>query len=325
MKKKLVTYNDGESMDIIVLIKDAILRKNKKNEPYLVLIFSDGDSYIRGNLWNVADDDVAKYVAGTFVQLNGIKEKFQNHYQIKILSMQTVGSSEVTNITDFTEKSYMDVNELVSELKDGILEINNPIWKSIVSFLVDKWYQKFIDFPAGKSNHHACKGGLLLHTVTMLKLAVAISKIYPQVNHSLLYAGCILHDLGKVIELSGPVATKYTVEGNLLGHLVIIDEQIILAAKELKIKEYDEDLVLLRHMVLSHHGLPEYGAARRPAILEAELLHKIDDMDATVYAITRSLQRTEPGTFTELISSQDNRRFYRPIDSSDLNKINNLE
>lgn len=134
-----------------------------------------------------------------------------------------------------------------------------------------------------------------------------------------------MHDLGKVIELSGPVATKYTVEGNLLGHLVIIDEQIILAAKELKIKEYDEDLVLLRHMVLSHHGLPEYGAARRPAILEAELLHKIDDMDATVYAITRSLQRTEPGTFTELISSQDNRRFYRPIDSSDLNKINNLE
>lgn len=250
MKKKLVTYNDGESMDIIVLIKDAILRKNKKNEPYLVLIFSDGDSYIRGNLWNVADDDVAKYVAGTFVQLNGIKEKFQNHYQIKILSMQTVGSSEVTNITDFTEKSYIDVNELVSELKDGILEIKNPIWKSIVSFLLDKWYQKFIDFPAGKSNHHACKGGLLLHTVTMLKLAVAISKIYPQVNHSLLYAGCILHDLGKVIELSGPVATKYTVEGNLLGHLVIIDEQIILAAKELKIKEYDEDLVLLRHMVL---------------------------------------------------------------------------
>lgn len=239
--------------------------------------------------------------------------------------MQTVGSSEVTNITDFTEKSYIDVNELVSELKDGILEIKNPIWKSIVSFLLDKWYQKFIDFPAGKSNHHACKGGLLLHTVTMLKLAVAISKIYPQVNHSLLYAGCILHDLGKVIELSGPVATKYTVEGNLLGHLVIIDEQIILAAKELKIKEYDENLVLLRHMVLSHHGLPEYGAARRPAILEAELLHKIDDMDATVYAITRSLQRTEPGTFTELISSQDNRRFYRPIDSSDLNKINNLE
>lgn len=127
MKKKLVTYNDGESMDIIVLIKDAILRKNKKNEPYLVLIFSDGDSYIRGNLWNVTDDAVAKYVAGTFVQLNGIKEKFQNHYQIKILSMQTVGSSEVTNITDFTEKSYIDVNELVSELKDGILEIKNPI------------------------------------------------------------------------------------------------------------------------------------------------------------------------------------------------------
>ena len=159
----------------------------------------------------------------------------------------------------------------------------------------------------------------------MLRDAEGIANTYPQINRSLLYAGCILHDMGKVIELSGPVATKYTTEGNLIGHLVLIDEQIMLAAHELKIDEHSEDLMLLRHLVLSHHGLPEYGAAHRPVVLEAEVLHKIDDLDATVYAITNALQQTKPGEFTETIKSQDNRRFYRPKNDEALDQAPKLE
>ncbi|MCT7876182.1 MAG: HD domain-containing protein, partial [Lactobacillus iners] len=161
------------------------------------------------------------------------------------------------------------------------------------------------------------------HTLSMLRDADAISKNYPQVNQSLLFAGCILHDLGKVIEFTGPVATRYTMTGNLLGHLVIGDEEIVLAANELKIDIENEDVVLLRHMVISHHGLPEYGAAKRPALLEAELLHRIDDLDASIYEITKALQETKPGEFSSPIFAQDGRKFYRPK-NSELGKIDKL-
>lgn len=111
----------------------------------------------------------------------------------------------------------------------------------------------------------------------MLKDAKGLADNYEQVNRSLLYAGCILHDMGKVLELSGPAATQYTTEGNLVGHLVLIDEQIMLAAQDMKMNLESEDLLLLRHMVLSHHGRFEYGSPKLPALLEAELLHRIDD------------------------------------------------
>ena len=105
--------------------------------------------------------------------------------------------------------------------------------------------------------------------------------------------------------------------------MVIGDEEIVLAANELKIDKESEDVVLLRHMVISHHGLPEYGAAKRPALLEAELLHRIDDLDASIYEITKALQETKPGEFTNPIFAQSGRKFYRPK-NSDLDKIDKL-
>ena len=169
------------------------------------------------------------------------------------------------------------------------------------------------------------RGGLAFHTLSMLKDAKGLADNYEQINRSLLYAGCILHDMGKVLELTGPAATQYTTEGNLVGHLVLIDEQIMLTAQDLKIDLESEDLLLLRHMVLSHHGRLEYGSPKLPALLEAEILHRIDDMDAMVYAVTNALQHTGKGTFTEPLLSQDGRRYYRPKYDPALDHAKHLE
>lgn len=144
----------------------------------------------------------------------------------------------------------------------------------------------------------------------MLRQAKALCDIYPILNRSLLYSGIILHDLGKVKELSGPVATSYTVEGNLLGHISIVSDEIAQVAKEHNIE--GEEVLLLRHLVLSHHGKLEYGSPKLPMVKEAEILHFIDNIDARMMMFEKHLKKVDKGQFTERIFALENRQFYKP-------------
>lgn len=312
MLKKLLDYNDGEEMDLVVMIKNSQLRHTKNDKLFLAMSLGDDSGEIRANYWDASPRDAEIFSTGTIVELNGKREEYQGRPQIKIYSLRTVGEDEGYNLDSFVKSAPEKSTDMQEEIGKYVFDILNPTWNRIVRFLLKKWGDKFYEYPAGKSNHHAVRAGLAYHTLSMLRDAKALADNYPQVNRSLLYAGCILHDMGKVLELSGPVATQYTAEGNLVGHLVLIDEQIMMAAQKLNLDLESEDLLLLRHMVLSHHGKFEYGSPKLPALLEAELLHRIDDLDASIYAITNALQHTKPGQFTESIMSQDGRRFYRP-------------
>lgn len=323
--KRLLDYHLGQEFDLVVLIKYSQLRKSKNNQSYLVLQFSDSSGELRGNLWQAEQQDAERFKSGVLVELNGKLEEYQGKPQVRIYDLRVVDETEGYQLDDFIKGAPEGIQEMKTEINEYVLKILNPTWNRIVRGLLSKWDEQFFDFPAGKSNHHAVRGGLAFHTLSMLRVAKAICDVYPQVDRSLLYAGCILHDMGKVLELSGPAATKYTNEGNLIGHLVLIDEQIMLMAEQLSIDSESEDLLLLRHLVISHHGKPEYGAAKIPALLEAELLHRIDDLDATVYAITNALQHTVPGEFTQPILAQDGRRFYRPKGNTTLADSPQLE
>lgn len=325
MYKRLLDYNDGEELELVVLIKNSQLRHTKKGKLYLAMSFGDSSGEIRGNFWDANDQDASTFNSGTIVELNGKREEYQGQPQIKIYSLRVVGPEEGYDLRQFIKSAPEKVADMKEEINQYVFEILNPTWNRIVRFLLKKWDKRFFEFPAGKSNHHAVRGGLAYHTLSMLRDAKGLANNYAQVNRSLLYAGCILHDMGKVLELTGPAATQYTNEGNLIGHLVLIDEQIMLAAQQLNIDLESEDLLLLRHMVLSHHGKFEYGSPKLPALLEAELLHRIDDLDASIYAITNALQHTRPGNFTENIMSQGGRKFYRPKDDESLAKSHKLE
>ncbi|GMM20223.1 HD domain-containing protein [Lactobacillus amylovorus subsp. amylovorus] len=325
MLKRLLDYNDGEEMDIVVLIKNSQLRRNKKNKLFLAMQFGDGSGEIRGNFWDATNQDAATFSTGTIVELNGKREEYQGRPQIRIYSLRVVGPQEGYELDQFVKSAPEPINDMHTEINQFVDQIQNRTWKTIVQYLLKKWDKRFYDYPAGKSNHHAVRGGLAFHTLSMLKDAKGLADNYEQINRSLLYAGCILHDMGKVLELTGPAATQYTTEGNLVGHLVLIDEQIMLAAQDLKIDLESETLLLLRHMVLSHHGRYEYGSPKLPALLEAEILHRIDDMDAMVYAVTNALQHTGRGTFTEPLLSQDGKRYYRPKHDQALDNAKHLE
>ena len=193
-----------------------------------------------------------------------------------------------------------------------IFKIENPIWQRIVRSLYAKYDKEFYSYPAAKTNHHAFETGLSYHTATMVRLADAISDIYPQLNKSLLYAGIMLHDLAKVLELSGPDQTEYTVRGNLIGHISLIDSEITKTVMELGIDDTKEEVVLLRHVILSHHGLLEYGSPVRPRIMEAEIIHMIDNLDASMMMMSTALALVDKGEMTNKIFAMDNRSFYKP-------------
>ena len=282
--KKLRDLAVDEEFQAFLLIKNADVRLAKNGKKFIAFTFQDTTGTIDGKFWDASEEEINKFEAGKVVALQGKRELYNGNPQVKIIHMRLARPDEPSEPTQYMERAPLKKEEMEEEINQTLFEIINPHWNRIVRFLLNKYQKEFFDFPAAKRNHHAFAGGLAYHTVSMLRLAKAIVKEYPELNPSLLYAGVILHDLGKVIELSGPMSTEYTLVGNLVGHLVLVDEEITKACIALKFDENEEDIVVLRHMVLAHHGLLEYGSPVRPRIMEAEILHQFgcfhaDDVD----------------------------------------------
>ena len=144
----------------------------------------------------------------------------------------------------------------------------------------------------------------------MIKVAIALCSIYPSINRDYLLAGVILHDLGKIEELTSPVVTEYTTQGKLLGHISIMDARLLEIGKQLNLED-SEELLILRHMVLSHHGQQEFGSPVRPETIEAEMPNLIDNIDARINIIEKALSEIKEGEFTQKIFALDNRTFYK--------------
>ncbi|MCD5027817.1 HD domain-containing protein [Enterococcus asini] len=294
------------------LIKNADVRLAKNGKKFIAFTFQDTSGNIDGKFWDASEEEIQRFAAGKVVALQGKREVYNGNPQVKIMHLRLTKIDEPGEPTLYMERAPLKKEAMEEEINKTLFEITNPNWNRIVRFLLNKYQKEFFDFPAAKRNHHAFASGLAYHTVSMLRLGKAIVAEYPELNSSLLYAGIILHDLGKVLELSGPMSTEYTLAGNLVGHLVLVDEEIVKACIALKFDENKEDIVVLRHMVLSHHGLLEYGSPVRPRIMEAEILHQIDNLDASMQMMLTSIRQTTPGEYSDRIFGMDNRSFYVP-------------
>lgn len=310
--KKIRELTVDETFELFLLIKNADVRVAKNGKKFIAFTFQDTSGTIDGKYWDAADDEIKRYEPGNVVLLSGKREVYQGNPQVKIMHMRLARPEEPGDPSLYMERAPIKREEMVEEINQTIFEITNAHWQRIVRYLLTTYQKEFFDFPAAKRNHHAFANGLAYHTISMLRLGKSICKEYNELNAALLYSGIILHDLGKVKELTGAMATEYTIAGNLIGHLVLIDEEITKACIALKIDENEEDVIVLRHMVLAHHGLLEYGSPVRPRILEAEVLHQIDNMDASIQMMLGSIRQTAPGEYTERIFGMDNRSFYVP-------------
>ncbi|CFR01263.1 TPA: 3'-5' exoribonuclease YhaM family protein [Streptococcus agalactiae] len=309
---KINQMKKDELFEGVYLIKKAEVRKTRAGKDFIAFTFQDDTGEISGNMWDAQTYNVEEFVAGKIVHMKGRREVYNGTPQVNQITLRNIKDGEPNDPRDFKEKPPINVDNVREYMEQMLFKIENATWQRVVRALYRKYNKEFFTYPAAKTNHHAFESGLAYHTATMVRLADSIGDIYPELNKSLMFAGIMLHDLAKVIELSGPDNTEYTIRGNLIGHISLIDEELTKILAELNIDDTKEEVTVLRHVILSHHGQLEYGSPVRPRIMEAEIIHMIDNIDANMMMMTTALNRVNEGEMTNRIFAMDNRSFYKP-------------
>lgn len=285
--------------------------KEGKNGPYTNVRFTDGEMSLTANKWVPLSNFPYK---GKVVDMELIS---RNGY----VNIGKVTPVDDADITQYVRHAPLDAEAGFSMLQKYVEAITRENIQSVTEWLLMKNKTRFITWSAAKSVHHNYMGGLLYHTCRMAANVNSMCRVY-KLDYSLLMGGTILHDIGKLYELSMDEVgnAEYTPQGNLFGHLYIGAELVDKTCQELKIDPTSEDIVLLKHMILSHHNLPEMGAVVMPAIKEAYILSQLDMIDSRIWIMENELPKAEPGTCTARIGSFDGRSLYRPTWDTDLKK-----
>lgn len=281
--------------------------KTAKNTPYLSLALEDSSGTLDAKFWNLTEEMIAQYTTGMVVEAHGDILFHRNAKQLRVRKLIPL---EGKNVNDYVQNAPMSKTEMEEEIMEVVLAMKNEMLQKIVLRILDQKQEEFYSYPAATKNHHNFVGGLAYHTLCMLHMAKHVVSEYTWLDADLLYAGVLLHDVGKTVELSQPVLPEYTMEGNLLGHISIMASYIDQVAREEGIQD-EECVTLLKHMILSHHGKMEFGSPVLPMIPEAEVLNLLDNLDSRLYMMKQSLEQTKPGQFGPRVFALENRMIYR--------------
>lgn len=287
---------EGSPVESVFLCSHKALLKDKNGKPYINLKLMDRSGEVEARVWEKAPLFSEGFNKFDYVLIKANVVAFQGHLQLNIRDIHSIAETEI-NTADFLPHSSKNIEEMYQELLQICRqELKNPwVAKLILGLLEDETLApQFKRVPAAKSNHHAWVGGLLEHVLQLVKLGRDTLKHYPRVNPDLVLAGLILHDFGKVEELSAERNFEYTDKGQLVGHLVIGVELILKQAA--KIPNFpNKVLYQLQHIILSHHGHLEYGSPKEPMTLEALMVHHLDNMDSKLQGFLDTVARETSG------------------------------
>ena len=305
--------NSTGTLEGFCLVKTVEQKTNVKGQAFLDLTLMDAEGEINAKLWDYRPELHGTVNMNDLVKVRGTLSVYNGQNQLRVERMRRATDKDEARMEDFVpsaprpgEEMFSEIVAIVDAFKDG------PLKRLVLSILEEK-KEALLFWPAAFRLHHAVRGGLLWHTLSILRMAQAVAALYPEIDADLLFAGAILHDIDKLTEYDVPatgLAAGYTLKGNLVGHLV--GGAIYIEQKAQTFDLPHETLLLLQHMLISHHGEPEFGAAMRPMFLEAEILSELDLLDARVNEIGTALQGVQPGEFTNKLWALDNRKFYRP-------------
>ncbi len=291
-------------------------KTTRTNKPYLDAVFSDATGRIPGRVWDNVDRLARVLVPGKVVRLEASVESFKGELQLKVMDARPLRENDKVDPSDFMPKTPHDIDHLYRQLIEYKNSVANPQIRALLDcfFENEEFSEKFRRHPAAKRIHHAYAGGLLEHTLFVARTCDAMTHVYAYLNRDILIAGALLHDIGKVEEMSAELAVEYTAPGQLLGHLTIGSDMVARAADSLP--DFPESVKLqLQHLVLSHHGRLDFGSPVPPMTLEGLVLHSLDMLDANLFQAKAAIddKKESDADFTERVFGLD-RRFYTRVE-----------
>jgi len=308
--------NSTGALEGFCLVKTVEQKTNVKGQAFLDLTLMDAAGEVNAKLWDYKPEAHGTVNMNDLVKVRGTLSVYNGQDQFRVERLRKATDKDAACMEDFVPSAPQPGREMLAEIRACVEAFQNEPLKRLVLSILEEKQERLLFWPAAFRLHHAVRGGLLWHTLSILRLAQAVAALYDEVDADLLFAGVILHDIDKTNEYDVPatgLAAGYTLKGNLVGHLVggavYIAEKARCLPQETPLP--DETLLLLQHMLISHHGEPEFGAAMRPMFLEAELLSELDLMDARVNEIAIAMQGVQPGEFSNKIWALDNRKFYK--------------
>ncbi len=326
-KRFINELSEGDRVVSHFLVQSKQLLTTKSGKPYISLILQDKTGSVSAKLWDNAIEFYDKFKNNDIVKVDASVELYNKELQLVIRRLRPSEPGE-TELSDFLRQSTHNVDEMLLELRTYVEAIENPHLKALLdAFFNDSdFLAKFNASPAARSIHHVWVGGLLEHTLSTARICEYLTNHYEGVNADLLITMAILHDIGKVRELEVLPSINYTEEGNLIGHIVIGIKMI--SERIAQIPGFPPKLqMLVEHMMLSHHGHSDWGSPRPPMFLEAEILHRADDLDVKVDIIRRAISedRDPESSWTAYQKALERILYKKPTYETDVSPLESAD
>lgn len=309
--KLIMDMTLGEDVEGFYILKAAYPKTTANGKPFLSATLSDKTGAIEIKVWDYSGP-IASADEGKVVKIRGNVGEYRGTPQITVDRIRLADENDQYDVSALVPVAPIDVDATMDELKALIASIKDEDYRKVCQIFLEQHYDAWKNTPAAKNVHHGFLSGLLMHTTTMLKIADFLAGLYGDIiDRSLLLAGTFLHDFGKQQEFTLSqlgLVTDYSVKGQLLGHLVMGAQEVAKLAAVIGTPE--DKAVLLQHMILSHHGEPEFGAAVKPICAESELLSQIDMIDSRMEIFRETLQDMQVGEVSNRIFALD-KRVYR--------------
>jgi 3'-5' exoribonuclease len=295
----------GKVATAIFLVQSKEIRQKKTGEPYLSLILGDRTGEVDAKMWDNVAEVMDTFEHDDFVRVRGLLQIYNNRPQLTVHKMQRIDEAAI-DLADFFPASSRNPEEMMAELRKVISSMSNPHLRCLLElfFSDEDVVRRYMRAPAAKFIHHAYLGGLIEHVLSVCDLCRVAATHYKTVDLDLLLAGAVLHDIGKIYELSYDRSFGYTSDGQLLGHIFLAGRMV--EEKLAQLPDFPPKLrTLIHHLILSHHGSLEFGSPKLPLFPEALLLHYLDDLDAKMECMRVLVDRDRQveGDFTSYNSS----------------------
>lgn len=293
------------------LVKLVEQKTSSKGDTYLDFTLGDKDGEINGKLWRYVPSEHGEYKNNDLVKIRGTISQYNGVDQLRIERIRHCIEQDNVAMEDFVQSVAYSSLDMYNELMSIAGDFSDENLKKLVTAIYEDNREALLYWPAAYKLHHALRGGLLMHTLSIVRLGEMICEVYPFIDKDLLLTGAMLHDISKLEEFvvnEAGIAESYSIEGNLLGHLTMGAVKVNKYAEKLGIDR--KTAMLVEHMILSHHGEPDFGAAVRPMFIEAELLSQLDLMDSRVYEMKEAVAGLNEDDFSARLWALDNRKLY---------------